>query len=436
MIISNSNHLNKKSLSEWFATGFFFNQQSINHNTEDFIGYNAPTIKWHYSPQYSTFDDTLKKFSKLFEELINRKIEGHKIILPLSGGLDSRTLAAALIGKKNVTAFSYEFVDGIKETEYARKIAEVCDWDFQAFKIPRSYLWNKIDVLSDINQCQTEFTHPRQMAVMNEISHLGDLLLSGSMGDLLFDSFNLPFNSDLDKQSEYLFRLITKAGGMEIASRLWEVWHMDNIFSKYLYNRIKHMLREIDIDHPSSRIRSFKVMYYVKNWTNINMKVFSHFNDVYAPYHDNEMCEFVCTIPEDILSGRKLQIEYIKNKSPELARIPWQPYDLDLFNYQKFNGQYFPRRIFRFIKRQLKHNIFKYSPFIERNWELQFLGQENEKYLKYWLFENPAMNDLIPKNIIDDFYNKFIEIDPVKYSHTISMLITLSVWCKRFWKKN
>ena len=138
MIISNSNYLNKKSLSEWLATGFFFNQQSINHNTEDFIGYNAPTIKWHYSPQYFTFDETLKKFSKLFEELINREIEGHKIILPLSGGLDSRTLAAALIGKKNVTAYSYEFVGGIKETEYARKIAEICGWNFHSFKISPS----------------------------------------------------------------------------------------------------------------------------------------------------------------------------------------------------------------------------------------------------------------------------------------------------------
>ena len=435
MIISNSNYLNKKSLSEWLATGFFFNQQSINHNTEDFIGYNAPTIKWHYSPQYFTFDETLKKFSKLFEELINREIEGHKIILPLSGGLDSRTLAAALIGKKNVTAYSYEFVGGIKETEYARKIAEICGWNFHSFKIREGYLWNKIDELSDINQCQTEFTHPRQMAVMNEISNLGDLLLSGSMGDLLFDSFDLPIKSDLDKKSEYLFKLITKPGGVEIVSKLWEAWSMNDDITKYLYKRIKYMLREIDIDHPSSQIRAFKAMHYVRNWTNVNMKVFSHFNDVYAPYHDNEMCEFICTIPDDILSGRKLQIEYIKHKSPELARIPWQQYDLDLFNYQKFNGQYFHKRIFRYIKRHIKYKLFKHPPLIERNWELQFLGHENEKYLEHWLFENPAMNDLIPKNIVYEFYYKFLELDPIRYSHTISMLLTLSVWCKRFWKR-
>ena len=223
---------------------------------------------------------------------------------------------------------------------------------------------------------------------------------------------------------------------MEIVDKLWAEWFIGDDFSDYLHKRIRFMLREIDIENPVSRIRSFKVMQYVRNWTNINMKVFSHFNEVYAPYHDDKMCEFVCTIPETFLSKRKLQIEYIKNKSPELARIPWQHYDLNLYNYQYFNGRYFPRRVFRFITRQLNQRIFKNPPLIERNWELQFLGKENEKHLEYWLFENFEMNELVPKKIIDDFYYKFKEINSVKYSHAISMLLTLSVWFKRFWKKS
>ena len=48
------------------------------------------------------------------------------------------------------------------------------------------------------------------------------------------------------------------------------------------------------------------------------------------------MCNFVCTIPEKFLKNRKIQIEYIKRKAPDLAKIKWQKYDLDLYNYKKY----------------------------------------------------------------------------------------------------
>ena len=74
-------------------------------------------------------------------------------------------------------------------------------------------------------------------------------------------------------------------------------------------------------------------------------------------------------------------------------------------------------------------------PVTQRNWELQFLGLENERYLKRWIFETPELDELVPKQIIQDFYYRFKKVDPVKYSHPVSMLLTLAVWCKRFWKK-
>ena len=73
---------------------------------------------------------------------------------------------------------------------------------------------------------------------------------------------------------------------------------------------------------------------------------------------------------------------------------------------------------------------------IQRNWELQFLGQENERYLEQWLFETPELNKLVPRHFVDEFYHRFKKVDPVKYSHPVSMLLTLAVWCKRFWKKS
>ena len=79
--------------------------------------------------------------------------------------------------------------------------------------------------------------------------------------------------------------------------------------------------------------------------------------------------------------------------------------------------------------------IFKNPPKVQRNWELQFLGAENSKYLKYWLFEKKILNNIISTKLIYTFYEKFQTNNQIIFSHPISMLLTLSVWCEKFWKK-
>ena len=45
----------------------------------------------------------------------------------------------------------------------------------------------------------------------------------------------------------------------------------------------------------------------------------------------------ICKTPDIYLRDRKIQIKYLKNTSPNLAKIPWEPYDLNLYNYKYFN---------------------------------------------------------------------------------------------------
>ena len=429
--MKNNYNLNFEAISGWFATGFFFNNEGFLKEEIKNNKNKKPSIIWHYSPNDISFEETLNIFSRLFESSIKKKTKRKKILLPLSGGLDSRTIAAALIGNENVIAYSYEFENGIEEIKYARQIAEICGWDFYSFKIPYGYLWDNINKISEINMCRTEFTHPRQMAVIEEISSLGDILLSGSMGDLLFNSFNTNKLKNKNNQIEYLLNSIIKPSGKEIANDLWEYWVNKGLFSDLIENKIKNLYSNIQIDNPASKIRAFKSMYYVQNWTNNNMRFFSKFIDVYAPYHDNQICELVCSIPENFLNNRRIQIEYIKKKSPDLAKVNWQNYDLDLYTYNKFNSSYLPRRIYRYTKRNILEKILFKSPKNQRNWELQFLGKKNDSELKKWIFNNPQLNNVIPSKIIYKYYNKFKKLDPVRYSHCISMLLTFSVWIKK-----
>lgn len=425
--------LNYAEITSWFATGFFLDNQSFQKKKQSDISVIQPSIDWLYNPKNESFEEFLNSFTEIFESLVIKNTENKKIILPLSGGLDSRTLAASLIGNKNVVAYSYEFPGGVHEVKYAKEIADVCGWEFHSFKIPNGYLWKDIEKISKINKCRTEFTHPRQIAVIEKVSSLGDILLSGSMGDLLFDNFNIIRN---ENQITSIKKQMLKPGGLELATDLWAHWKLNDSFESFFNNKIKTLNKNINIPNLQMRIRAFKSMYYVRNWTNINMKFFSNYKETYAPYHDNKMCNFVCTIPEKFLKNRKIQIEYIKNKAPDLAKIKWQKYDLDLYSYKKFNSSYLPKRLFRISKRLIKEKFLRQKPLIERNWEIQFRGSENELELKDWLFNNPFFRELIPDQIISKYYLKFKNDNPIKYSHCISMLLTFSVWSKEYFNND
>ena len=418
------------AITFWLANGFFLDDQNFNSIKNNNYDY-GPNIKWFNAPKNISFQQSVIEFGEILDRVIAQNTKNNKIILPLSGGLDSRTLAASLLGKKNVVVVSYEFQGGVKETNYARRIAKECGWEFYPFKIKSGYLWNVIDEISEINHCQIDFTHSRQMAVINEISKYGDLFLLGHWGDVLFDVPKIGENSNLSTQARYTMKMISKPGGIELAEELWDYWGLKNNFKKALFENIYELLSKINIENPRSNIRAFKSMHWAKRWANPGLGVFSSRGAMCLPYYNEEICNFICTIPEKYLSNRMIQIEYIKQKAPALAKIPWQVYDLDLFSYKNFNSVYLPRRVSRYIKRMVNEKILNAEPLIERNWELQFLGSKNESKLMEWLFETPELNKLVPKIIIENYYNKFKYLDPIKYSHPIGMLLVLAVWCKK-----
>ena len=112
------------SIAVWATIGFFLGdstfykdvkvlQPSCRFENGQIFG---PDWEWHYSPRDINLAQTVDEFSNLFEKIIDEQTYGAEIILPLSGGLDSRTLFATLNAKDNLILASYEFEDGFQET--------------------------------------------------------------------------------------------------------------------------------------------------------------------------------------------------------------------------------------------------------------------------------------------------------------------------------
>ena len=437
-----AHEIDKKAICIFAATGFFLDTDTFwkdkkvlppaSENLLDNDGFlieSKPWFEWYYSPREISFDKALEEFTYLFEEIIVDQVGANKVILPLSGGLDSRTQAVALAKMKNpVSSYSYSFKGGYSESGIGKKIAQICGFDFNEFTIEPDYLWPKLEELSELNHCYSEFTHPRQMAVLKDLRGMEGVFSLGHWGDVLFDS-GVPENATTKNILDITLKKILKKGGLELAIALWQEWDLGDDFESYLRERISGLLNVIKIDNTSAKLRAFKSLYWAPRWTSVNLSVFEAAHPVTLPYYDNRMCEFICSVPEEYLADRKLQIAYIKQQSPALAKQTWQ--DHRPFNLYNFNKNRSPRnlpyRITNRLMRELKHNLGK--PYIQRNWELQFLGKENDENLQNWLF-GQNLHPFISKGLRARFYNSFKTVDAVTYSHPLSILLTLAVWNK------
>ncbi len=102
----------------------------INHATHyivdgnDIINKKETTWDWHYHPGDLPFTMVLDQFAELFNNIVEERVKDKSILLPISGGLDSRTLFVAARDKSNLTLGSYEFEGGVSESETAQKLSE------------------------------------------------------------------------------------------------------------------------------------------------------------------------------------------------------------------------------------------------------------------------------------------------------------------------
>lgn len=435
--IQGAKDLHFEAICVFTAIGFFLDEDTYwknevvlrggcyhNYNSKGYLTSSLPWYNWYYSPRDITFNEALEEFTALFETIVKEQTQDRRVILPLSGGLDSRTQAVALnYNKAKVFSYSYEFKNGYRETKIAQQIANFCGFDFQSFIIEEGYLWKTLDQLVEMNKCYSDFTSARQMAIFGKYAEMGDVFSLGHWGDVLFDSMNLP---PLSKEEELnvIKRKLIKKGGLEFASALWNVWELPGDFESYLTKRLEILLDTIKIEDTNAKLRAFKSKYWAPRWTTVNLSVFEAAKPIELPYYDDRMCQFICTIPEEFLKNRKLQIAYIQKRSPELAKIVWQdqrPFSLNTFKYNKapYNLHY---KLKDKIMRELQSLMGK--PYVQRNWELQFLGKENEIHLQNQLLYS-KLKQLIPHPFIQDYLNAFKE-KPLKNAHAINMLLVLS----------
>lgn len=268
------------------------------------VEYNIATKKishsyyWKYSEikqQNISFDDAVEKLSQLMISSVKKRFNtNEKIAVPISGGLDSRMIIAAM-KKINSKYKSFNFTFGIPNCDDIKIAKKVCRTAKQKH---HSY----------------HFTNKNWFEPRIEKIWLTDGMLRMS------DMHGSEFEEDVSKHSDYIFN--GYAGDAVLGPGFKSI---DNHFNQRINDEIACVYYQNYVEHADihddfydiNHIEPNLYMNRVRRYTNMGTAHWLFYVDNLKPFFDNEIIEFVFSIPDEYRVGNKLYSQALLKTFPE-----------------------------------------------------------------------------------------------------------------------
>jgi hypothetical protein len=173
----------------------------------------------------------------------------------------------------------------------------------------------------------------------------------------------------------------------------------------------------------------FRIEHYFFRSTAVGLRMFQAAAYPRFPFCDNRMVDFFCGLPSDYMFARRLQIDYLRRHAPELARIEWQGYDANLFNYQHFHTWHLPKRA---AKRALRTLTRRRA--VAENWQVQLLGaQESSRLEALLLRPGHPLHEFVDPARVQELLLSFRRSAPGDgTAYTVCMLLTFAASLERY----
>lgn len=385
--------------------------------------------RWRHEPDRKRSEaDTIAEFGAILREVLAEQTRDGRVALPLSGGLDSRTVAACLPAGAKPVSYSYGYTPDSIEIRIARQVAEAAGLEFHSHVI-RPYLFDKLDLVAEATECFQDLTQARQADIAGWLREAADFVLAAHWGDVFCDDMGFPKASGTEEEVlEHSLKKMLKKGRR---------WLLDEIVRPQLQGdpeeavreMLRQELRRVDgIEDPDFRVKVLKTEQWAFRWTLASLRMFQVAAFPRIAFLDPRVMRFFCTVPTEMVRGRRLQIEYLKRHAPAFARIPWQPYEANLFRYRHSHWWMTPVRAWRKLRRAVTGE----KP-IQRNWEVQFFSPGQYERVEAILLRRGApLHDFVSPAKVRGLLETFRAAPDGANGYTVSMLLTFAVWLEKF----
>lgn len=442
-----SQNLDWHALSGFFTYGFFSADCTYFTDTKVLLPASVYTFdaegrlldhyrhwNWHHTVDESrSYDQTIARYDDLLRHAVTRTAVGSPL-LPLSGGLDSRSLAYCLPPTPQTRSYAYGYTPDSVETRLAGQIARTRSLTFTAHTIG-PYLFERLLEITRMLHGSQDLTLARQMSINGWMHEQADAVLSGLWGDVWCDQMGLANYPTIDELPTGVTLAIHVHNKTIKNGHRWLIEHLvipnfdrvslaTDVDALLLAATEAGMKQFAGIADPDFQVKAYKTTYWAFRWSNASLRGFDAGAVARVPYYDIDLIDFFCTVPTRFVQNRRLQIDHLKRYAPDLARIGWQAAEANLYLAPVGRWISLPRRAFKKAKCAVTG-----APPIQRNWEVQFLSAGQREHLERWLLtpDLPLLRYVSHtevKHLLDSFY---LQPDAAT-GYTVSMLLTFSAW--------
>ncbi len=255
-------------------------------------------------------------YEKLKEEIRNKLVNNQRVGILLSGGMDSRIVAAVLktlIDEEfqgvNVTALTWGKKNS-RDVVYAERIAKLFAWEWKHFEMKPD------DLLTNMKICAQKgaIYSPLHLHAMPKIRsfHDVDIILAGSFGDSI-------------GRGEYSGKKVLELQSFHSRPR-----NKFNLLKRKLFDQHKKLaFSEIEryrSIYPRDKEYQYceleKQIHYMRKQLNQCMAYINESVPVYQVFTSQSIYELIWSI-DPTLRNDKLYLNILNLTKPELLEIPW-----------------------------------------------------------------------------------------------------------------
>lgn len=381
---------------------------------------------WYYDPQHRSRQEALEQFDHTMKEVLLGSCARRKVVLPLSGGLDSRTLAGLLRNGTGddtpIRAYSYGYYRRSPEIQIGRALAKKAGYPFQAYVIG-DYVWEHMDRIMRSTEGFQSVDGTRQVSIHEELAAAGEAVLCGHWGDVWMDTMQIDAYDSLEQAWD---KKLIKRG----AEWFWAhgpqgtAWNPRKDIEDYFQEfRQKYQY----LDHEDLVMQVYKTEEWSFRWTLASLRTYQEGIWPLLPFYDRRVGDLFLTIPKEWQKSRAFQIDYLKKFHPDLAGVVWQEYGRDLYHYKGWNNRNLLYRILARLGRLGQKNAW-----VQRNWELTYLSAEGRSRLGSVL-QNEKLSPYFSPKVIGGLLDEFYRRPTAARGYTVSMLHTLAQFLNRLY---
>lgn len=361
--------------------------------------------------------DLIDHWCAQIREATQLRLQGkNRLLISLSGGLDSRAIACAIPRNFRPVASRTRGIDHAPDVVVAARIADRLDLDHFQEDSATTYYSQEIAKIVWRTECETHFTNAISIASHSEAKVRGDFIAGGWLGDVSSGGHILPdllLQQDRHRFIERVYRRhLTFSDGL-----------LQNVFSRDFLQRELPNLREAFHDSFSYLKEETNMQNYEiwdlyqrqRRQTTSSMPADSYLFEKVRPFYDKDYLSFTLTLPMHLRFGQVLYQSMIYQLGPEIRDIPSANNSLNL--QRSLVGNLWSKG-FTSVHRAVRNRIRRLRPpnrrGIERHANLDIglsLRQDAsfrgliERYLNSAEFDAAIFNRRGIRTLLDQHYN-------------------------------